>query len=128
MATNRFPDQCGSCGAQVAARAGILGSRQRGRWIVYCDAECAAKAPTVGDAEPAGPTGPPAAEVRVTGTLAQVWAVRDALQLATGLTVVTHSREHPRRDVDDDRVSAYLRVDVTPSVLAAIDHTLGADL
>ena len=127
--TNRFADECGHCRQPVAAGTGILGGRKGGRWIVYCDQEHATAdaMPQARDAEPDGPAGPPTVEVRVTGTLAQVWAVRDALQLATGLTVAEQSREYPRRDVDDGRVSTYLQVQVAPRVLATIDRDLGAD-
>lgn len=49
MATNRYPGKCGSCGANVPERQGVL-TKEAGRWVTYhvdCDAEPAPSKPKV---------------------------------------------------------------------------------
>ncbi|MDJ0344249.1 hypothetical protein QMK19_29000 [Streptomyces sp. H10-C2] len=121
---NKYPGQCGSCRAQVATGAGI--AEKRGPvWMVFCDTAHAAAVPI--PAQAPTPSGPPPAEVRVTGTEQQCAAIWDALRLSAGMTIIRRE-DQPRRDVGDDRTAAYGRVQVDPKIMDVVARAYGLDI
>lgn len=123
MRANRYRAVCVGCSTTVEPGAGVL-IRHQGGSRVYCtqaEATEAAQvpAPAPGDDEPPAP-----AEVRITGTPAQCQAIWDALKLAPDLSAGVRSKDYPRRDPGDDRVTAYGPITVDPRTLLAVQREI----
>jgi len=123
MQPNRYGGACAVCSTYVAPQQGVCRS-ERGQWTVYCTAHKTAEPQPVSASAVVDEDEAPRVEVRVTGSLAQCQVVKEALQTAAGVTVASTSAPHPRRDEDDDRVSVYLRAEITPAVLAQVEREL----
>lgn len=125
MRANRYRGVCARCHTPVEPGAGVL-IRHQGGSRVYCtQAEAAEDTPNAGPVPGEGESEEPApAEVRITGTPAQCQAIWDALKLAPNLSAGTRSKDYPRRDPGDDRVTAYGPITVGPRTLLAAQREI----
>ncbi|MBH1934125.1 hypothetical protein I5Q34_07420 [Streptomyces sp. AV19] len=123
---NRYPGPCAECGVHLAAGAGELRPVQGRRRAVCRDHDDRPATPldTVPRRAHDEPEPPPPTEVRITGTDAERLVVLDALRTTQGIHVDHRSQPHPRRDPDDPRASIYVRLQISPDLLAVAQRDL----
>jgi hypothetical protein len=89
MQPNRYGGACSTCSTYVAPQQGVC-RNEHGQWVVYCTAHGTTRTPTMAPAA-VDTDEPPRIEVRVTGSLAQCQVIKEALQMAAGVTVASVS-------------------------------------